>query len=55
MIENNPAEKRPLGKPRLRWEDCVIQDVGRIKAGLQWREAAEDRNRWRSVYFKGWS
>ncbi|KAL4088534.1 hypothetical protein QTP88_023628 [Uroleucon formosanum] len=55
VIENNPAGKRPLGRPRLRWEDCVIKDVGRIGANLQWREEAEDRNRWRSIYLEGWS
>jgi len=45
VIENNPAGKRPLGRPRLRWENCVIKDVKRIEANLQWREEAEDRNR----------
>ncbi|KAL4096954.1 hypothetical protein QTP88_021820 [Uroleucon formosanum] len=55
VIENNPAGKRPSGRPRLRWEDCVIKDVGRIGANLQWREEAEDRNRWRSIYLEDWS
>lgn len=31
VIENNPIGKRPLGKPRLRWEDCVMRDVGAVK------------------------
>lgn len=46
--ENNPAEKRPLGRPRLGWEDCITKDVGGIEADLQWREAAEDRDIWRA-------
>jgi len=53
VIENNPAGKRPLGIPRLRWEDCVIEDVGRKEADLQWREAAEERNRWSNIYLGG--
>lgn len=45
IIENNSTGKRPLGRLRLRWEDCVNKDVERIDADLQWREAADDRNR----------
>jgi len=55
VIENNPAGKWFLGRPRLRWEVCVIKDVRRIEDSLQWREEAEDRNRWRSIYLEGWS
>jgi hypothetical protein len=44
VIENNLAGKRPLDRPRLRWEDCVIKDGKRIEDSLQWREEAEDRN-----------
>jgi hypothetical protein len=53
VIENNPAGKRPLGISRLRWEDCINKDIERIEADLQWREVAEDRNRWRSIYLEG--
>jgi len=52
-VIKNPAEKRPLGRPRLRWEDCVIKAVEKIKANLPWREAAEDRNRWRNICLEG--
>jgi len=52
IIENNLEGKRPLGRPRLRWEDCVIKDIGRIEDNLQWREVEEDRNRWRSIYLE---
>lgn len=55
LIENNPAGKRPLGKARLRWEDCVATDVGRIEAEIQqWRDATENKDRWRNIYLEGW-
>jgi len=55
VVESNPSRKRPLIRPRLRWEDCVIKDVERIEAGIQWIEDAEDRDRWRKIYLEGWS
>jgi len=41
-----PEGKRPLGKPRLRWEDnikwiCWKLDVG----GMDWIELVQDRDR----------
>lgn len=35
LIENNTIVKRTLGRPRLRWENFVIKDVGTVKYGLQ--------------------
>lgn len=45
VIENEPIGKRPLERPRLRWEDCVKKDLKMIDPGIRWREAAEDRDR----------
>jgi hypothetical protein len=42
--------KRPLGKPRRRWEDNIkidLQEVG--CGGMDWIELAEDRERWRAL------
>jgi hypothetical protein len=42
--------KRPLGRPRPRWEDNIkmnLQEVG--YGGMDWIELAHDRNRWRVV------
>ena len=39
--------KRPLGRPRLRWEDNIkmdLQKVGGVRG--DWMELAQDRNRW---------
>ena len=45
-----PEGKRPLGRPRRRWEDNIkmdLQEVGRD--GGDWMEFALDRDRWRAL------
>ena len=42
--------KRPLGRPRHRWDDNTkmdFQDV--VWGGVDWIDLAEDRNRWGTV------
>ena len=42
--------KRPLGRPRLRWEDntkMTLQEVGGGRG--DWMELAQDRDRWRAL------
>ena len=42
-----PVGKRPLGRPRHRWEDNIkmeLQEVG--CGGMDWNELAQDRDRW---------
>jgi len=42
--------KRPLGRPRRRWEDNIkmdLQEVGRSRG--DWMELAQDRDRWRAI------
>ena len=45
-----PEGKRPLGRPRRRWEDNIkmnLQEVG--CGGVDWIELAQDRDRWRAL------
>ena len=45
-----PEGKRPLGRPRRRWEDNIkmdLQEVGRV--GGDWIELAQDRDRRRAL------
>ena len=45
-----PEGKRPLGRPRLRWEDNIKMDLQDLGCGdLDWIELAEDRDRWRAL------
>jgi len=42
-----PEGKRPLWRPRRRWEDnikMVLKDVG--CGGIEWIELAQDGDRW---------
>jgi hypothetical protein len=45
-----PEGKRPLVRPRQRWEDNIridLQEVG--CGGMDWIELAQDRDMWRAV------
>jgi hypothetical protein len=42
--------KRPLGRPRRRWEDVIRIDFGEIgRGGVRWIPLAQDRNRWQDL------
>jgi hypothetical protein len=42
--------KRPLGKPRRRWEDGIRMDLREIDlGGVDWIRLVQDRDRWRAV------
>jgi hypothetical protein len=50
VLVGKPEGKRPLEKPRRRWEDnnkMHLQEVG--CAGMDWIELARDRNRCRAL------
>jgi hypothetical protein len=50
VLVEKPEGKRPLGRPRHRWEDNIkmdFQDVGRVCG--DWMELAQDRYRWRAL------
>jgi hypothetical protein len=42
--------KRPLWRPRHRWEDNIKMDLQEVRCGdMDWIELAQDRYRWRDV------
>jgi hypothetical protein len=50
VLVGKPEGRRPLGRPRRRWEDCIRMDLREIGlGGMDWIRLAEDRNRWRAV------
>jgi hypothetical protein len=48
VLVGRPKGKRPLGKPRRRWEDNIKMDLREIGInGANWIRLAQDRFRWR--------
>ena len=42
--------KRPLWRPRHRWEDDIKRDLQEVAyGGMDWFELAQDRDRWRAL------
>ena len=45
-----PEGKRPLGRPRRRWEANIKMDLEEVGRGCgDWTELAKDRDRWRAL------
>jgi hypothetical protein len=47
VLVGKPEGKRPLGRPRRRWEDNIKMDFQEVEGGCgNWMELAHDRDRW---------
>ena len=50
VLVGKPEGKRPLGRPRRRWEDNIKMDLQEVGGGRgDWIELAQDRERWRAL------
>jgi len=50
VLVGKPEGKRPLGRPRRRWEDDIKMDLQEVGCGgIDWIELAQDRNRWQAL------
>ena len=50
VLVGKPEGKRPLGKPRRRWENNIKMDLQKVGGGCgDWMELAQDRDRWRAL------
>ena len=49
VLVGKPEGKRPLGRPRRRWEDNIKIDLQEVGGGEDWMELAQDRDRWRAL------
>ena len=43
-----PMYKRPIGRPKTRWEDDVLEDIKSINIS-NWKKVAQNRDSWKKV------
>ena len=47
------GDRRRIGRPKMRWKDCVKRDLERAGTkGQEWKTIAEDRGRCRELTTK---
>jgi len=50
VLVGKPEGKRPVRRPRRRWEDNIKMDLQEVGCGgMDWIELAHDRDRWRAL------
>jgi hypothetical protein len=50
VLVGKPEGKRPLGRPKRRWEDNVKMDLQKVGGGrVDWMGLVQDRERWRAL------
>jgi hypothetical protein len=50
VLVGKPEGKRPLGRPRRRWEGNIKMDLQEVGGGRgDWMELARDRDGWRAL------
>ena len=50
VLLGKPEGKKPLGRPRNRWEDNMKIDLQEVVCGgMDWIKLAQDRDRWQAL------
>ena len=50
VLVGKPEGKRPMGRPRRRWEHNIKMDLQEVECGgKDWIQLAHDRDRWRAL------
>jgi hypothetical protein len=50
VLVGRPEGKKPLGRPRCRWEDNIKMDLRKMGIdGMNWIQLAQDRVQWRAL------
>ena len=49
VLVGKPEGKRPLGRPRRRWEDNIKVDIQEVRCeDMDWIDLAQDRDGWQA-------
>jgi len=48
VLVGKPEGKRPLGRPRDRWEDLLRRIFEKVDGDMDWIDLAQDKDRWRA-------
>jgi hypothetical protein len=50
VLVGKPEGKRPLGRPRRKWEDNIRMDLQAVGCGgIDWIGLTQDRGKWREI------
>jgi len=50
VLVGRPEGRRPLGRPRRRWEDNIKVDLHEVGwGGMDWIDLAQDKDTWRAL------
>jgi len=44
-----PEGRRPLGRPRHKWEDTIKIDLEEVGSGMDWIDQAQHTDKWRAL------
>ena len=56
ILTGKPTGKKPLGRPRRRWENNIRIDLKEICINTtNWVDLAQDRNYWRALVNAAWN
>jgi len=48
VLHCKPTSKRPIGRPKTRWENDVLEDIKSINI-RNWKKVAQNRDSWKKV------
>jgi hypothetical protein len=50
VLVGKPEGRRPIARPRLRWEDNIKMDLNEVGwGGMDWIDMDQDRDKWRAL------
>jgi hypothetical protein len=50
VLVGKPEGRRPVGRPRLKWEDNIRKDLREVGCGyVDWIGLPQDRDKWRAL------